>query len=258
MCCAPVNPLNLEGKHVYVTGGGGGLGLALMRLVVPLGPNVSFVTKDLVKAKNVVEELESLRVRPDQKIVAVSADLSDYEQARRAFEQAVERQNGQTPDLTIMCAGFAKAGLFTEVEPNALKQPRPGPRVDSEKAMDGYYYVQAWTAQSLARDKKPGTIVFISNFLSTISYAGYSPVAPARYAVKGLYDTLSSELEPYGIKVLLFEVSGQFGGGFDVEQDAKPEVTRVLDRENGYVRLDEAVEAPKILNGKSLHNERLN
>lgn len=65
-------------------------------------------------------------MRPDQKIVAVSADLSDYEQARRAFEQAVERQNGQTPDLTIMCAGFAKAGLFTEVEPNALKQVRPG------------------------------------------------------------------------------------------------------------------------------------
>jgi hypothetical protein len=29
-----------------------------MRLVVPLGPNVSFVTKDLVKVKNVVEELE--------------------------------------------------------------------------------------------------------------------------------------------------------------------------------------------------------
>lgn len=75
---------------------------------------------------------------------------------------------------------------------------------------------------------------------------------------KGLYDTLSSELEPYGIKVLLFEVSGQFGGGFDVEQDAKPEVTRVLDRENGYVRLDESVEAPKILNGRSLQNERLN
>ncbi|RSH89992.1 3-dehydrosphinganine reductase [Saitozyma podzolica] len=234
MCSPPVNPLHLEGKHVYVTGGGGGLGLALMRLVVPLGPNVSFVTKDLVKAKGVVEELESLRMRTDQTIVAVSADLSDYEEARRAIQQAVEHQNGQAPDLTII-------------------KPTPGPGVDSEKAMDGYYYVQAWTAQlcsqSLVKDKKPGTIVFISNLLSTISYAGYSPVAPARYAVKGLYDTLSSELEPHGIKVLLFQVSGQFGGGFDVEQNAKPEITRHLDRENGYVRLDEAVEAPKILNG---------
>lgn len=64
-------------------------------------------------------------MRTDQKIVAVSADLSDYEEARLAFQQAVESQNGQAPDLTIMCAGFAKAGLFTEVEPNALKQVCP-------------------------------------------------------------------------------------------------------------------------------------
>jgi NAD(P)-dependent dehydrogenase (short-subunit alcohol dehydrogenase family) len=64
-------------------------------------------------------------MRTDQTIVAVSADLSDYEEARRAIQQAVEHQNGQAPDLTIMCAGFAKAGLFTEVEPNALKQVCP-------------------------------------------------------------------------------------------------------------------------------------
>jgi hypothetical protein len=157
--------------------------------------------------------------------------------------------------------------------------------------MDGYYYVQAWTAQ-VGSSRSPHVWLTVAALLPVFGerpkardyrlhlqfsidvelrgiqsrcsreirrqgYGGYA-LNERLTCFKGLYDTLSSELEPHGIKVLLFQVSGQFGGGFDVEQNAKPEITRLLDRENGYVRLNEAVEAPKILNGRSLQNGPLN
>jgi hypothetical protein len=114
-----------------------------------------------------------------------------------------------------------------------------------QKARDYRLHLQSSIDHQLRRVQSRGT-----SEIRGQGYGGYA-LNKRLTCFKGLYDTLSSELEPHGIKVLLFQVSGQFGGGFDVEQNAKPEITRHLDRENGYVRLDEAVEAPKILNGRS-------
>lgn len=46
-----------------------------------------------------------------------------------------------------------------------------------------------------------GRIVFIGSTLSLMSFVGYASYSPAKHALRGLADTLRSELLLYGIKV---------------------------------------------------------
>lgn len=64
---------------------------------------------------------------------------------------------------------------------------------------------------------KNGKIVFVSSMLGMLSFAGYGSYSPAKFAVRGLADTLRNELQQYGISVHIFFPGGIKSPGFDKE-----------------------------------------
>lgn len=93
--------------------------------------------------------------------------------------------------------------------------------------------MSAWTAHAVTKlwvkNRVSGTLVFVSSFLGYTSFAGYSPYAPGKYALRGLADSLRSELQLYGIRVHLYMPAGILSPGYENEQKTKPAVTKKIE-----------------------------
>ncbi|KAH9902466.1 hypothetical protein C8Q73DRAFT_661519 [Cubamyces lactineus] len=70
-----------------------------------------------------------------------------------------------------------------------------------------------------------GRIVFVSSVLAFFSIVGYSPYSPGKFALRGLAETLHSELKLYGISVHIAFPATIYTPGYEEENKTKPKVT---------------------------------
>lgn len=105
--------LQLQGKHVLITGGSGGIGLACAHEFVREGCTVSLVGRD---PQRVEQARVSLEVDP-KRAFGFSADLGDASSAQRVVDEAEHR--GGPIDILVNCAGAARRVPFAELEPKA-------------------------------------------------------------------------------------------------------------------------------------------
>jgi 3-dehydrosphinganine reductase len=92
-----------------------------------------------------------------------------------------------------------------------------------------------------------GTIVGVSSAAGLIGVFGYSAYAPAKYAVRGLMDTLRAELRPHGIRVSCAYPPDTDTPGFARENETKPPETVAVS--GGIKVMSPAKVAAKIVNG---------
>ncbi|KAH6873977.1 oxidoreductase, partial [Coprinopsis sp. MPI-PUGE-AT-0042] len=165
---------NPDGKHVYITGGSSGLGLALAKLLVTKGAHVSIVARNQENLDSALAELEKLRRTPSQILQAQSHSLNSASTSSKALDSVCEAFDGEAPDAVFTCAGASKPMFFLEMTEE-----------DLTSGMDSAYWVQAWTAwasaKKMAKQRKEGSKIVL------ISSAG---------------DTLQSELMLYNIDEL--------------------------------------------------------
>lgn len=76
---------------------------------------------------------------------------------------------------------------------------------------------------------QPPKLIFVASTLGYMSFAGYSSYSPAKHAIRGLADTLRSELLLYGIDVHCFFPAGILSPGFELENQVKPELTKIIE-----------------------------
>nr|VFJ47545.1 MAG: 3-dehydrosphinganine reductase [Candidatus Kentron sp. FW]VFJ67896.1 MAG: 3-dehydrosphinganine reductase [Candidatus Kentron sp. FW] len=98
--------------YPIITGGSSGIGFAIAERLVGFGWNLSLIARTLPRLDEVRQALERLRVRDDQVVHAVAADVSNETQANNAIDDALARLG--TPGLLITCAGMAHPGYFWE------------------------------------------------------------------------------------------------------------------------------------------------
>ncbi|KAH8111213.1 oxidoreductase [Phellopilus nigrolimitatus] len=215
-----------KGQHCYVTGGSSGLGLSLAISLVRLGADVSIVARDAKRLENALSELESARQSPNQILRSYSYSLYESGPSTAALEAACEPHNRRCPDAVFLCAGTSTPRFYIEGDEQTFK-----------KGMDDAYWVQAWSALAavklMVRDKVKGKIVFISSYLGYMSMVGFSSYAPGKHALRGLAETLRSELLLYSISVHI-----QFPGtiqtpGYIEENKTKPKIVLKLEEAGG-------------------------
>ncbi|KAH9263634.1 hypothetical protein BASA83_012982 [Batrachochytrium salamandrivorans] len=75
----------------------------------------------------------------------------------------------------------------------------------------------------------PERIVLVGSILSMMSFTGYSAYSASKYAIRGLADSLRSELLPAGIKVHAYFPGNMNTPGFDLESKTKPIITAEIE-----------------------------
>ncbi|KAL0570371.1 3-dehydrosphinganine reductase [Marasmius crinis-equi] len=209
---------NPRGQHCYVTGGSAGLGLALAVLLAKHGAHVSIVARDREKLRKALEEVEKARQTSAQIFKSYSYSLSDSQAAEDALKAASEPHGGKAPDAVFLCAGTAHLGYFVEQTPETL-----------QRGMESSYWVAAYTAlaytKRVVQEKKRGKLTFVSSVLGYMSIVGYSSYSPAKHAMRGLAETLRSELLLYGTSVHICFPTTIYSPGYEEENKTKPAVT---------------------------------
>jgi len=178
---------DLRDRHAIVTGGSSGIGLALVRRLAAMEAKVSVVALD-------DGDLARLREDPPGSAHALHlapADVADREATYAAIASAVHRHG--PPDVLITSAGVMNPGYFEDLTDDALER---------EMAID--YFGTLWSIRAVLPsmlEQRTGTIVCISSFAGLIGVFGMGAYCPPKYAVRGLCETLRTELKPRGIHV---------------------------------------------------------
>jgi 3-oxoacyl-[acyl-carrier protein] reductase len=99
----------LSGKVALVTGGAGGIGRAIARVLADEGADIGIVDKNMEGAKSTADEIGRLGVRT----ASAGADVSDEAQSEAAFA-AVTKTLG---DIDILCnnAGIGTSSPFSQM-----------------------------------------------------------------------------------------------------------------------------------------------
>jgi 3-dehydrosphinganine reductase len=197
----------LADAHVVITGGSSGIGLETARLAVARGARVSLIARDSGRLAAAVGHVGSA--------ATASADVRDPGAVRTAFTELEGR--GGSCDVLITAAGAAHPGYFEQLDDQVFRDQM---EVDYFGTL---HAVRAVVPSMIERGR--GHLVTISSAAGLIGVFGYSAYAPAKFAVRGLAETLRPELAPHGIVVACAYPPDTRTPGFDAENALKPPET---------------------------------
>jgi 3-dehydrosphinganine reductase len=197
----------LANAHVVITGGSSGIGLETARLAIARGARVSLIARDAGRLAAAAADVGAAVTAP--------ADVSDADALATALTTATEA-NGPC-DVLVTSAGSSHPGYFARLDDAVFREQ-----------MDVDYFgtlhaVRAVVPSMIERGR--GHLVTISSTAGLIGVFGYSAYGPAKYAVRGLAETLRPELAPHGIVVACVYPPDTRTPGFDSENALKPAET---------------------------------
>lgn len=204
----------LSGAHVLITGGSSGIGLATAERALRRGARVSLVARDAERLAAAEDALEA-GIGDATRVAAEPADVTDPD----AFERALGLLSAQfgPVDVLVTSAGGARPGHFEEL---------PGSVFADQ--MDLNYFGTLHPIRAVVPsmiERGAGHLLLISSGAGVVGVYGYSAYAPAKFAVRGLAETLRSELKPHGIVVACAYPPDTDTPGLEREGETKPAAT---------------------------------
>jgi 3-dehydrosphinganine reductase len=200
----------LSGAHVLVTGGSSGIGLATARLAAARGARVSLLARDAARLEEAARTIDGT-----PPAATVSADVTDAAAVNDAVATLVARVG--PVDVLVTSAGSVHPGYFQDLDDAVFREQM---EVDYFGTL---HPVRAVVPSMIERGR--GHVVTVSSTAGLIGVFGYSAYAPAKFAVRGLAETLRSELAPAGIVVACVYPPDTRTPGFDRENELKPPET---------------------------------
>lgn len=183
---------NLDGKHILITGGAGGVGRAVARRMVAEGARVLIADRDEADLKTVVD---SLRGGPGA-IEAVAGDLSDPGGVAAMFERADEWLGRL--DILVACAGVGSGPL--------MEMDDAGWRYVIETNLASYVACTRGAIERIrAAGIRDGMVILVGSISVHIKAVGESVYNAAKGGVASFAETLRKELMPEHIRVTLIE-----------------------------------------------------
>lgn len=208
----------MQYQHAIITGGSSGIGKATAKLLAGKGANISIVARDRDKLEAAKAEIANACLLPQQKIIALSADVADRISVDRAIQTAIEELG--SPDLLLTCAGIARPGYFQEI-----------PIEIFERTMAINYFGSLYSIRAVlpAMEKaKKGDIAVVSSGAGLIGIYGYAPYSPSKFALRGLAESLRGELKVLGINISIVYPPDTDTPQLEEENRTKPPETKII------------------------------
>ena len=178
---------DLKNKNALITGGGKGIGKAIVLALAKEGVNVILFARTKEEIESVAIKARSLRV----KALAITADVADINSVNSAVEKALAEFG--TIDILINNAGIAAFGKFLELEPTDWE------RIIQVNLMGTYYVTRAVLPNMIER--QTGDIINISSTAGLSGNALTSAYSASKFAVLGLTESLMQEVRKHNIRV---------------------------------------------------------
>lgn len=185
MSSASVEPW--QRRHVVITGGSSGIGLAVARRLAERGAVLSLLARGSERLGAAAAELRA----SGAEVCTAAVDVADRAAVQRALAD-LEADSGPCEAL-ITCAGLARPGHFLELEDEVFRTMM---EVDYFGTL---HCVRAVAPGMVARGS--GSIVAVSSGAALMGVFGYTAYGPAKFAVRGLMEALRAELRPHGVHV---------------------------------------------------------
>ena len=211
-----------KGKHVLVTGGSSGIGLAVAIKYAKLGAHITLVARNMKKleaAKGHVLDGVDLDVT-NTKVHIISLDTSSGQED--VTKKLVTEENPLGPvDILVNCAGTSIAGEFDTTDTTEFS------KMFNTNVLGSVYPTRALLPQMKA-NKSSTRIVFVSSQVAQAALHGYTAYAASKWALRGLAEALQMEVKPHGILGSVAYPPDTDTPGYEVEMATKPDLTKKL------------------------------
>lgn len=170
-------------KHVLVTGGSSGIGLATARGVLARGGRVTIVARR-------PKELEEARLSLGERAMALAVDVAnEVEVAEKLGAHAA----AHPVDMLVNNAGVVMPGRFLELEARQFRW-----------MMDINYFGSVNCCRALLPGmvaRKSGHVLNVSSMAGAIGIYGYTAYSATKFALVGFSQCLRAEMWPHGVRV---------------------------------------------------------
>ncbi|QXC59300.1 SDR family oxidoreductase [Aquihabitans sp. G128] len=181
--------MDWQGAHVVVTGGSSGIGEAVALEAARRRARVTLVART---SSRLDEAASRIRAGARGSVVGVvSADVSDQAAITAALDRAAAERG--PVDVLVCSAGVTRPGRFLELDDDVFRS-----------MIDIDYYGTLWPVRCVAPamvERGSGSIVGVSSAAGLVGVYGYSAYGAAKFAVRGLLESLRTELAPHGVHV---------------------------------------------------------
>jgi NAD(P)-dependent dehydrogenase (short-subunit alcohol dehydrogenase family) len=175
-----------------VTGSSSGIGYETALLLARNGFKTYASMRNLGKSKDITQVAN----REKLPLQVVQLDVNDDVSVKQAVEKILAAED-QTIDVLVNNAGY---GLFGALEDLSIEEIKA-------QFETNFFGVVRVTQQVLPvmRKQKSGTIVNMSSVGGRLGIPALSAYHSTKFALEGLSESISYELEPFGIRVVLIE-----------------------------------------------------
>ncbi|GFQ07512.1 3-dehydrosphinganine reductase tsc10a [Phtheirospermum japonicum] len=224
----------ITNRHVFISGGSSGIGLALAHLCARHGAAVSLLARNVA---NLEEAKQSIKLATGRDVSVFSADVRDYDALARAVEEA-------GPIDVLVC----NHGVFSaqEVEAQTLEEIKFMVDVN---LMGTFHMIKA-ALPAMKKDRAgrgPGSIAIMSSQAGQVGIYGYSAYSASKFGLRGLAEALQQEVIADNIHVSLIFPPDTETPGLIEETKTRPQLTNIIAASSGAMKADEV--AKKSLKG---------
>jgi NAD(P)-dependent dehydrogenase (short-subunit alcohol dehydrogenase family) len=183
--------MNKKQSIAVVTGSSTGIGFETSLLLA----RNSFHTYATMRDTNKRKVIEKIAKQENLPLEVLSLNVDDNASVKKTIQKIIDK-NGHV-DILVNNAGYGLFGALEDISIESIKK-------QFETNLFGAIRVIK-EVLPIMRKQKSGIIINISSISGIVGIPASSAYVSTKFALEGLSESISYEVEPYGIKVILIE-----------------------------------------------------